>query len=116
MGFKIGDKVWMFDPNRRVYPRDERGRTTGGVIYAEHFHQVEIIVETSRSWITDNYGLKASKKEPQNIFTDEQKAGMIWIHEHRYRVSDSVYRCHDVEKLRQIAQIIGYDETLHRLV
>ena len=47
---KVGDKVWIFDTNRRVYPK-VNGRVTGGPIYAEHFVQAEITGETSKSWI-----------------------------------------------------------------
>jgi len=47
---KVGDTVWVFDINRRVYDGNGLGAK---IIYREHFRPVHIIGETSRSWILD---------------------------------------------------------------
>lgn len=41
---KVGDKFWVKDKNRRVYE-------DGKCIYEKHFREVEVIDETSRSWV-----------------------------------------------------------------
>lgn len=106
MSFKVGDKVWTFDLNHRVYPKDENGRTTGGPIYSEHFRQVEITGETTKSWLIGKWQERTPKARP-GIFTDEQKADMIWSNQHRHPIVDLVRRC-SVEQLKQIAEIVGY--------
>lgn len=106
--FKIGDKVWCFDQNRRVY--DGKGSFGGHIIYAGHFYESKITGETSRSWIVGQYGDKYSKKDPSGLYTDEQKADAIWMHDNRHKIAGIVDRCRDIEKMRQIAQIVGYVE------
>ena len=107
---KVGDKVWIFDTNRRVYPK-VNGRVTGGPIYAEHFVQAEITGETSKSWIVreGQRETKINKKTLAGIYTDEQKADKIWARCHRHDIVRLVQSC-DVEQLKQIAKILNYEE------
>ena len=104
--FKVGDKVWTFNENRRVY--DGSGSFGGKIIYAEHFVEREITDETPRSWIVN--GKKYSKKDPSGLYTDQQKADDIWFHDNRWKIAKLVDRCMDIEKMRQIAAIVGYVE------
>lgn len=103
---KLGDKVWVFDGNRRRYNQVD-GRSSGPAIYAEHFVECEITSETSRSWIVN--GVKYPKSDSA-LYTDEQKADAIWVNEHRYKIIQMAERCRDAATLRQIAQIVGYAE------
>ena len=50
---QVGDTIWYFDTNRRVYPPPEPGRiwASGGPIWREHWRPVQITGETSRSWV-----------------------------------------------------------------
>ncbi len=103
---KIGDKVWLFDTNRRIYPKDNRGMgaaVMGAPIFSEHFYQVTIDGETSRSWLIGRE--KFSKKDPLGIYTDEQKEDKIWDHVNRYKIIDKIKNC-SVSKLKQINSII----------
>jgi len=97
---KVGDKVWLFDTNRRVYPK---GSITSAPIYAEHFYQTTIDDETPRSWIIGRQ--KYSKKGGEGIYTDEQKADRLWDHANRYNIIEKVKEC-SVEKLKQIEEIL----------
>lgn len=101
---KIGDKVWLFDWNRRVYDKNEKG-LSGEPIYEKHFYEAEITGETSRSWIIN--GERYSKKTLLGIYTDEQKADKIWDHLHRYNIIEKVRQC-SIEKLKQISMILNY--------
>ncbi len=97
---KVGDKVWRFDFNRRVYPK-----TPGfsAPIYSEHFYPDIITGETSRSWILGND--KISKKSPFCLYTDEQKEDQIWANTYRYKIIDEV-RTSDIKTLREVAKIV----------
>lgn len=108
----IGSAIWIFDQNRRIYPKAGKGRlwASGGPIYREHWTPAKITGETSRSWITDRYGRKIPKKgeHPGVAFTQKEVDDAVWMHDHRYRVSELAARCQDVEIVRQIAKLVGY--------
>jgi hypothetical protein len=99
---KVGDKVWLFDQNRRVYKTDSI--ISSAPIFSEYFYQTTITGETSRSWIIDRE--KFSKKTLQGIYTDEMKADKIWEEENRYRIVEEVRYC-SIDKLKKIALILG---------
>ncbi len=113
---KIGDVLYRFDGNRRVY----RGRHSAPV-YEEHFASHTIVSETPRSWVTDGGGYKVNKKDlscpeamkfaGRGFFT---KAGMeadIWQHVHRHQIERSLSRA-SVEQLKEVARIVGYEAPL----
>lgn len=54
----IGQKVWLFDENHRVYAA---GNRMGGPIFREHFIEHTIIGETSQSWLLDGRQYKINK-------------------------------------------------------
>ena len=103
---KIGDRVWLFDGNRRVYDK----KFGSLPIYAEHFYQATISGETSKSWII-HYD-KFSKKTLQGIYSDEQKADMIWENNNRYKIIEQIRRC-PIEILKRIDNILK--ETPHEV-
>jgi len=98
---KVGDKVWLFDGNRRVYPKS--AGMSCAPIYSEHFYSVTIDSETSRSWIVD--GVKFPKNNPIGIYTDQQKEDMIWARENRRKIIDVVDRC-SAKELREIYNLL----------
>ncbi len=104
---KVGDTIWYFDVNRRVYP--PKGSVSTACIYREHWRPVEIKSETSRSWIT-LYG-KAPKKGGRGwVFTEQEIDGDVWREHHAWKVGRMVERCRDAEKLKRVAEIVGYKE------
>lgn len=112
--FKIGDKVYTFDSNRRVYPTDKT--ISSGPIYREHFVLQEIVGETTQSWIVGYHGwtvetracTKHKKKaERPNIYTKEQVEEQIYIHDHSYKIQDAL-RNVDYKTLKAVADLIGY--------
>lgn len=109
--FKVGDKVWTFDENRRIYVGS--GIYGAKIIYAGHFVHEEIVGETSRSWIVGRRKKKISKKKSEGIiFTDEQKDANIWMHDYRYKIIQMVEQCRNVDTLRKIAEIVGYGDSI----
>ena len=101
---KVGDTIWIFDIQRRVYARDADGRATGGPIWREHWRPVVIVGETSRSWVTD-YGNKIAKSgtDPRNVaFSEAEIDRAAWVRDNARRISGRVMACGDFEKLKAI--------------
>jgi hypothetical protein len=111
----IGSRVWEFDTNHRVYPPKKPGqRYSGGPpIYEKHFIEYRIVGEEGRSWLLQRgEGWRPTKVGKQQLgkkfFTDSQREGMIWAHEHRHAMIRMIERCDDVDVLKQIAGLVGY--------
>jgi hypothetical protein len=117
---KVGDPVWYFDENRRVY----KPGTMSPPIWREHWVRKCIIGETSRSWIVGyerqdpRDGQKLSKKElaaPERpkgwAFSEEEIDRLAWMHENRHALSEAVRRCRDYRTLKEIAALIAFEVT-----
>lgn len=109
---KVGDTVWHFDYNRRVYAEPQPGHKWGELIHREHWRKVIIVAETSRSWVTDYYG----KKLPKNgswphgwVRTEQEVDDSEWLYANRYKLGDAVRACQDVNVLRDVARLVGYE-------
>src|SRR5947209_4689039 len=103
---KVGDMIWEFDHNRRRYPKD--GGVTRSPIYREHWRPVEIIGETSRSWIVGKRKVPKTGEHRGFAFSEQEVDDDCWLHEHRPSISSALYRVEDVNVLRQVAEIIGW--------
>lgn len=112
----IGQTVWVFDPNRRVYRKNAAGCGFGAPVYREHFRPIVISGETSRSWTVGDgrWQIKIPKAGGAvrgNIFMTEAAVNDdVWIKEHKYRIESLVGRLTDVETLRKVAALIGYED------
>lgn len=65
---KIGSPIWVFDPNRRVYPKN---RTVASApIWREHWVKMRIVADTRVSWL---YAFSekswSEQKVPKRVFT-----------------------------------------------
>ena len=114
----VGSTVWWFDPNRRVYVKDEKGYRTGSPIYREHWRRTTIVSETRMSWVTKD-GNKISKSDRRMrdsmglkavVFSLAEVDADCWINDNRYKVAERVRDCKDVDVLKRIAEIVGYVE------
>lgn len=116
MGLKVGDTLYRFSANRRVYPKPGTFSGGGAPIYREHFEPLKIIGENKVSWLLEQ-DWKASKRDLKSaasmqyggrgFFTAEGMEDDIWQHDHRYKIRDLFDRC-SVDTLRQIASLLGY--------
>ena len=104
---KIGDKVWLFSMNRRVYKKD--GKSFSSPIFAEYFYEATVDGETSRSWLIGK--TKYAKNNPIGIYTDEQRADAIWKEENQMKILDKVRYC-TIEQLKQIDLILAVKKGL----
>ncbi len=111
---KIGDTIYRFDINRRVYRDRTPGSFGGGApIYSEHFEPLKIIGESKASWLLEHRQsvgkrVLAFNGYPRKFFTAEQMDDDIWANEHRYNIKERLTRV-SVEQLRKVAAIIGYE-------
>jgi hypothetical protein len=105
--------VWVFDCNRRVYPVTAPGEISGSPIYREHWVKREIIGETSRSWLIGAaWGpVKVPKRGADSrrfLFSDKDVDDDVWANDHRCRIQRLIPFL-SPEKLRQVAELIGYE-------
>lgn len=118
---KIGDALYRFDRNHRVYARDATGRANGAPIYAEHFERGEVIGETKLSWLCRiaHGERKVNKKtmlesvpgwSSHRWYTEAQKDDAIWIKENRHHLAERVARCNDAATLRGVLMTFNVHE------
>jgi hypothetical protein len=111
--FTVGQRVWAFDENRRVYT-ERAGRLSGDLIYAGHFREMKVLAIDKRSyligWPDGKGGEKVGfAKAERMYYTDQDREDRIWKNDHRYKIVRLVERA-DVATLRKIAAIVGYKE------
>lgn len=113
MSIKVGDPIWHFQANRRVYAKGEHGSP----IYREHWVEEKIIGETSRSWLVSPEWrpTKLAKKELEEGKLDIYKLTLkeveedCWIHDNQNRIIQHIqYKVKDYETLKAVADLIGY--------
>jgi hypothetical protein len=112
---EIGDVVYIFDINNRVYRLDEKGRSSGGPIYRGHFIPYLIVGEDKRSWILsskawDGRGVPwPGKTAKSKVLTEAEVEARCWINDHSRGLAETVRRCENIETLKRIAELVGYD-------
>lgn len=107
---KIGDTLFNFDGNRRVYT--ERHSPP---VYEKHFKAAQIVGETKQSWVMDRGADKVNKKTlasacrfaDRGYFTALGMESDIWLHDHRHKIVREIESV-GVDHLKEIARIIGY--------
>ena len=106
---KIGDTVYLFDINHRVYKRNADGRATGGPVYREHFRPFVIQGEDKRSWLVVSQGHTWQQRLAKSKFiTAEQMDERIWLNDHRYKLNRLLNNCSDVDTLKAVADVLNY--------
>ena len=113
---KVGDTIYKFDVNRRAYTKPAAGSLWGSPIYEHHFEPHVIVGETKRSWLVNEYGgetkvskdtLLSSRHRGYQWYSEEGKAGHLWMREHRPNIMRLFERA-DYETMREIARMLGY--------
>lgn len=74
----------------------------------ERWVKVEIVGETSRSWVTNYFGRKVPKKGGYNYAFCEADIDRMAFVEQRWQIGEAVKRCVDYETLKRIADAVGY--------
>jgi hypothetical protein len=104
----VGKVVFQRDENERVYRKPD---ALGGGGSIERYHYVPRLVEseTKISWVLHT-GHKVSKKDPRFVYGIADVEDEIWKRRHRWRIESALVGA-TADQLRQIAAIIGYDES-----
>lgn len=123
---QVGDKVWIFDSNRRRY-EDDKGNKLVSCWYRGHFSENYIIGETKQSWIVgckgssldnrNNYKVNKKNltysttnmygKDGRLYISEEEVEQNCWLHDNRYKIREQVERCSDYDKLKNIEEILN---------
>lgn len=112
---QVGETIWVFDVNRRVYRRDKDGKAYGSPIWREHWVSYKVTGETSRSWLLE-YGGKCPKKRDMHdmrkfAFSQAEIDERQWHEDHAHQIRRKVaYATLTTDQWKQIAAIIGYKE------
>ena len=119
---KIGDPVWVYDPNLRVYPRStETGKSVGSPIYRESFRKFEITSESKTSWIVgrrdnDRVIAKISKNGKYSVgimaFSEQELDDLCFINDNRHEISHHISTIIDASVLREVARVSGFTQRL----
>jgi len=109
---KIGDKVFYFDPNRRVYEGPERKLN-----YRGYFIETTITGETKTQWETRS-GRKLNKKprggtvpDPvssfhDRLYTADEVDDAVYCRENRHEIAELARDCQDADALRKAREIL----------
>lgn len=116
---KVGDRVFVFEINRRRYRTDAQGRSHGP-IHREHFVPLWIVGEAGRSWLVasepdatpESRSVERFPKRPpahsdRRLFDEAEMEDAVYRHDNAYRISEAVRRL-DAAGLRKVAALIGY--------
>lgn len=115
----IGETLYLHDGNRRRYVKDEHGKSV--MDRASCYIPVEIVGETPKSWIAMHYGreIKINKKDlstaslgvaySRYAYTAQQVEDRLWRENNQHDLVNAIRDCQDVQKLRQIAAILGIE-------
>lgn len=112
---KVGDKIWRFDSNRRVYTKSSTLSSPPN--RRQMWHEVEITGETSRSWVTA-YGKVPKRGAPYGwAFTRQAVEDDLWCDRNCYNIATAVTNSTRVmrdrsalrDEMTRIAAIIGFE-------
>ena len=120
---QVGDKVWIFDGNRRIYT-DPEGNKLSSPWYRGYFVERYILGETKQSWLLSAWEYepdkkytpeelnrrctKYKKKDCKGIFTsEEQITQYCWVNDNGYKIGSKVQSCRDYNILKQIEDILN---------
>lgn len=117
--FKPGQRLWKFDVNLRVYPRDAAGKPVGGgPIYAEHFEEYRVCRLEPRSYVIGRADQRDqgatfcdkafSFSKAEGMFrTDDEKASEVFLNDYAYRIGEALGRSKNVELITRVGIELG---------
>jgi hypothetical protein len=112
----VGKKIWHKNPFKRVYEKNADGHAIGGPIYSAYWEEIEVIGETSRSWLV-GYKFNHTKIAKKDLaegklqgykLTRAEVDEDIYFNTHRHKITSLVSDIKDVKLLKAVADLIGY--------
>ena len=103
---EIGQKIYSFNINRRVYKEGQ-----SGAVYADHFQEHTVTGEDDKSYHLDNGTFWTVNKRSgllcrNQFYTEQQKNDRVWDNDNRWKIIEKI-RSVDTETLRKIAELIS---------
>jgi hypothetical protein len=105
MNLKIGDILWCHDyrsNSRRWFEKTISGETKQSWILGDGWSPHKVLKKD----LTENQGAYGRLQ----WYTSESRENYLWINTHAPRMSEIVRDVTDMEILKQIAVLIGYEE------
>jgi hypothetical protein len=110
-GLGVGSHLWLFDNNVSVYDENKKYLGRG------KWRKYSIILATSRSWVLEgetrvdkiSLTINRGKYGREQAYTEKMMHDRIWVSEKRLRLLDLLQRCNDIEKLKMVATILGFN-------
>ncbi len=103
---KVGDFVWLFSVNYRVYAKDKSGRSVGGPIYRESWRKTPIEEVTTRSYVVHG-GHTKLPLHGKYITSEEELEQVCFVHENSHKIAQKVEDCHDYNTLKEIDRLLS---------
>ena len=115
---KVGDTVYYYNANHRIY-EDDQGNKTHGPNERLMWIPIKIVGETPQTFLVemDGYINKVTGELKGRyygsarygwsiVLTKQGVEDTLWLRTERYKMSDMVKDCTDVNKLKQIQSIL----------
>jgi hypothetical protein len=102
---KVGDVLWCYDYRSNSKPWFDKtitGETKQSWVIGEVWSTHKVLKKD----LTENQGAYGRRQ----WFTSEGRDNYLWIHNHAPRMAEAVRTITDIELLKQIAELIGYNE------
>lgn len=102
----IGKVVFVRDENTRIYLG--RGREAQGPIERYYYVARLVVGKTRVSWLIGSAAAKVPFRDPSSVYGRLDVEDDLWLRQHRYQVAKAVERIKELDKLREIARLVGY--------
>lgn len=82
----------------------------GSPVFRYKFMPEYVVGETKLSWLVGRgpKPQKFPKKGTFNLYGLDDVEDAVWADQHQFRIRDAVGHLRDLEKLKQIADLVGY--------
>lgn len=118
---EIGQKVWFFDRERRIYSLPDGTRLTSSPWFRGHFVEKYVVGENKVSYIFGNKPTtnpddkrltdrvkKSELKDGKNIYMSEKSVDeACWVHDNWGEINRKISNCEDYNKLTRILEILN---------
>lgn len=109
---KVGDTIWRFNGNRRIYQKGQ-----SAPVWREHWEPRLVIGQTTRSWLV-GYEYKPTKVPKHGAdprvwaFSEAELDRLAWVMDNRHQIARRVDTCYDYDTLQAIHHLLA--ETVTR--
>ncbi len=110
---EIGDTVWLYDLNANNYNEDRKyvGRGKWYLVKVDGKTRQSLICHNDKFDIATGHARGRSGFTPtMTLYGQKEYEKRAWLQKNETDVKRAVERCNDVEVLKRIAELVGYEE------